>query len=182
MAQAKAITANPTVKAVLEYLNTKSSSSVPTGAICFFATTAIPTGWLLCNGSQVSRTEYAALFAAIGTKFGAGDGSTTFTLPNLDDRFIEGTTDTAKVGQYLEAGLPNITGKYNCSNLTNAPGSNLTTEGSLFNEQGSAPENATGEYRGTNSICLDASRSSTIFGQSMTVQPASLLLMPCIKI
>lgn len=77
---------------------------------------------------------------------------------------------------------PNITGKYNCSNLTNAPGSNLTTEGSLFNEQGSAPENATGEYRGTNSICLDASRSSTIFGQSMTVQPASLLLMPCIKI
>ena len=110
MAQAKAITANPTVKAVLEYLNTKSSSSVPTGAICFFATTAIPTGWLLCNGSQVSRTEYAALFAAIGTKFGAGDGSTTFTLPNLDDRFIEGTTDTAKVGQYLEAGLPNISG------------------------------------------------------------------------
>ena len=77
---------------------------------------------------------------------------------------------------------PNITGKYNCSNLTNAPGSNLTTEGSLFNEQGSAPENATGEYRGTNAICLDASRSSTIFGQSMTVQPASLLLMPCIKI
>lgn len=61
MAQAKAITANPTVKAVLEYLNTKSSSSVPTGAICFFATTAIPTGWLLCNGSNVSRTEYAAL-------------------------------------------------------------------------------------------------------------------------
>lgn len=76
---------------------------------------------------------------------------------------------------------PNISGKYSASNLTNAPGSNLTTEGSLFNEQGSAPENAVGEYRGTNAICLDASRSSTIFGQSTTVQPASLTALACIK-
>lgn len=100
-------TANATVRAVLDYLNQKSSSSVPTGAICFFATTAIPTGWLLCNGSNVSRTTYAALFAAIGTKFGTGNGSSTFTLPNLDERFIEGTTTTSDVGKKLEAGLPN---------------------------------------------------------------------------
>ncbi len=173
--------ANATVRAVLDYLNQKSSSSVPTGAICYFATTAIPTGWLLCNGSNVSRTEYAALFAAIGTKFGAGDGKTTFTLPNLDDRFIEGTTDTAKVGQYLEAGLPNITGKYNASNLTNSPRTSVTTEGALFHESGAAIENATGEWNGTYAICLDASRSSTIFGQSTTVQPSSLLFMPLIK-
>jgi|GEM_PF-4231271 len=103
-------TANATVRAVLDYLNQKSSSSVPTGAICYFATTAIPTGWLLCNGSNVSRTTYAALFAAIGTKFGTGNGSSTFTLPNLDERFIEGTTTTSDVGKKLEAGLPNISG------------------------------------------------------------------------
>lgn len=180
MAQAKAITANPTVKAVLEYLNTKSSSSVPTGAICFFATTAIPTGWLLCNGSQVSRTEYAALFAAIGTKFGEGDGSTTFTLPNLDDRFIEGTTDTAKVGQYLEAGLPNITGKvadFNNRSIGINPSGAFYKSGTV--------SGAPGEWGGSGtrySIEMDASQSSAFYGQGQTVQPATLLGLPCIKV
>jgi microcystin-dependent protein len=56
---------------------------VITGAILPFAAAAAPAGYLLCNGQQVSRSTYAALFAAIGTTWGAGDGSTTFTLPNL---------------------------------------------------------------------------------------------------
>ena len=176
MAQAKAITANPTVKAVLEYLDTKSSSSVPTGAICFFATTAIPTGWLLCNGSNVSRTEYAALFAAIGTKFGAGDGSTTFTLPNLDDRFIEGTTDTAKVGQYLEAGLPNITGGIELSHLS-ASGAT----GSITLTRGGSANYGTSVGSRTVNMGIDASLSSYVYGTVSTVQPKSLLLSPCIK-
>ena len=49
-----------------------------------------PTGWLLCDGSAVSRTTYADLFAVIGTRFGAGNGSTTFNLPDLRDRFVVG--------------------------------------------------------------------------------------------
>jgi microcystin-dependent protein len=181
MAQAKAITANPTVKAVLEYLNTKSSSSVPTGAICFFATTAIPTGWLLCNGSQVSRTEYAALFAAIGTKFGEGDGSTTFTLPNLDDRFIEGTTDTAKVGQYLEAGLPNITGTVqvgsNPLHTANHTGAFYGTNYGTADHHGQDSRSNVPKAFG-----IDASKLSTYFGASATVQPMSVRLIPCIKL
>lgn len=174
MAQAKAITANPTVKAVLEYLNTKSSSSVPTGAICFFATTAIPTGWLLCNGSQVSRTEYAALFAAIGTKFGEGDGSTTFTLPNLDERFIEGTTDTAKVGQYLEAGLPNITGE-------------IDIAGDMYYKAGAFASSDQGVYGSDNNnrdgahARFSAADSNGIYGTSTIVQPPALMLLPAIK-
>lgn len=181
MAQAKAITANPTVKAVLEYLNTKNSSSVPTGAICFFATTAIPTGWLLCNGSQVSRTEYAALFAAIGTKFGEGDGSTTFTLPNLDDRFIEGTTDTAKVGQYLEAGLPNITGSFSWDKHMFI---GVSTAGEAFS---SATTIGTGytysayEAGDKREVSFSASNSNDAYGKSTVVQPASLSLLACIK-
>lgn len=181
MAQAKAITANPTVKAVLEYLNTKSSSSVPTGAICFFATTAIPTGWLLCNGSNVSRTEYAALFAAIGTKFGAGDGKTTFTLPNLDDRFIEGTTDTAKVGQYLEAGLPNITGIF--GRLSGLNGADPGTFTGPFRVDGATNMSHGGgesSYNARNAN-FDASRSATVYGESSTVQPSALMSLPCIK-
>ena len=184
MAQAKAITANPTVKAVLEYLNTKSSSSVPTGAICFFATTAIPTGWLLCNGSNVSRTEYAALFAAIGTKFGAGDGKTTFTLPNLDERFIEGTTDTAKVGQYLEAGLPNITGEIKMqsdANFINTNGGGYV-DGAFYLGV-SAPYGVSGSSANRSSVFhFSASRSSGLYGQGSSVQPQSLKCLACIKV
>lgn len=175
MAQAKAITANPTVKAVLEYLNTKVSSSVPTGAICFFATTAIPPGWLLCNGSNVSRTEYAVLFAAIGTKFGAGDGKTTFTLPNLDDRFIEGTTDPAKVGQYLEAGLPNITGF-----VANIAG-DLGGTGPFVNRQNAGTGWGPKDNRGNTRQLFDASVAHYIYGALDTVQPRSLQFLPCIK-
>lgn len=59
---------------------------IPTGMINPFAGTAAPTGWLLCDGSAVSRTTYAALFAVTGTAYGSGDGSTTFNLPNLKGR------------------------------------------------------------------------------------------------
>nr|BDD44513.1 microcystin dependent protein [Moraxellaceae bacterium] len=56
----------------------------PVGAVVDFAGAGTPPGvWLECNGQNVSRTDYAALFAAIGTTWGAGDGSTTFTLPDL---------------------------------------------------------------------------------------------------
>lgn len=54
----------------------------------------LPEGLLLCDGSAISRTTYAKLFAVIGTKFGVGDGSTTFNVPNLIQRFIQGI-DTA---------------------------------------------------------------------------------------
>lgn len=56
---------------------------VPTGSVSAFAGSSAPTNWLLCDGSNVSRTTYSDLFAVIGTTFGAGDGSTTFGLPNL---------------------------------------------------------------------------------------------------
>jgi len=54
----------------------------------------VPSGWLACDGSTVSRTDYADLFALIGTAFGEGDGSTTFALPNLQDKFVLGLGTT----------------------------------------------------------------------------------------
>lgn len=74
---------------------------VPTGSILAYAKGANPDGWLLCDGSAVSRTTYAALFAVIGTTYGTGDGSTTFNLPNLAGRTVVGTNSTytlAKTG------------------------------------------------------------------------------------
>lgn len=58
----------------------------PAGMVTQYAGLTAPSGWLLCDGSAVSRTTYASLFAAISTTYGAGDGSTTFALPNLQGR------------------------------------------------------------------------------------------------
>ena len=63
---------------------------VPTGAVFAFAMNAPPTGYLECDGTAVSRTTYADLFAVIGTTFGVGDGSTTFNLPELRGEFVRG--------------------------------------------------------------------------------------------
>ncbi|MHB0817725.1 phage tail-collar fiber domain-containing protein [Stutzerimonas stutzeri] len=63
------------------------------GMVATFARNTPPPGWLKANGAAVSRTTYAALFAAIGTTFGNGDGSTTFTLPDLRGEFVRGWDD-----------------------------------------------------------------------------------------
>lgn len=63
---------------------------VPTGAVLAWAGTAAPTGFLLCNGSAVSRTTYADLFAVIAEYHGQGDNSTTFNLPDYRGRFLRG--------------------------------------------------------------------------------------------
>lgn len=67
--------------------------STQAGEVAFFARNTAPTGYLKANGAAVSRTAYATLFAAIGTTFGAGDGSTTFNLPDLRGEFIRGWDD-----------------------------------------------------------------------------------------
>lgn len=64
--------------------------AVPSGAVMPFAGTTAPSDWLLCYGQAVSRTTYAKLFAAIGTAYGTGDGSTTFNLPDLRGRVVAG--------------------------------------------------------------------------------------------
>lgn len=63
---------------------------VPAGAVQWFAAETPPTGWLECNGATVSRSTYPDLFNAIGTTYGAGNGSTTFKLPDLRGEFIRG--------------------------------------------------------------------------------------------
>jgi len=64
---------------------------LPAGAIMPFAMNSAPSGWLAANGSTPSRTTYADLFAAIGTTYGAGDGRTTFLLPDLRGYFVRGS-------------------------------------------------------------------------------------------
>ena len=63
---------------------------VPSGSVFCMAIATVPTGYLECDGSAVSRTTYAALFAIIGTSYGSGDGSSTFNIPDLRGEFIRG--------------------------------------------------------------------------------------------
>jgi len=65
-------------------------AELPSGSITMFAATSAPSGWLECDGSNVSRSIYSDLFNAIGTTFGVGDGSTTFGLPDLRGEFVRG--------------------------------------------------------------------------------------------
>ena len=70
-----------------------SVSGVPVGTIMYFSTSTPPSGWLKANGAAISRTTYSALFSVIGTTFGAGNGSTTFNLPDLRGVFPRGWDD-----------------------------------------------------------------------------------------
>lgn len=63
----------------------------PSGSVVMWAGSSAPTGWLLCDGATISRTTYAALFAIVGTTYGAGDGSTTFKLPDTQGVFVRGS-------------------------------------------------------------------------------------------
>lgn len=163
----------------------------PVGSVTAFAGATTPTGWLLCDGSAVSRTDYADLYAVIGDTYGAGDGTTTFNLPDLADKFIEGS---ATSGTVKTAGLPNITGT-----TTNWSGS--SSGGVSY--RGWVRSNGTGAFQ-TNSIkgekfiisgqeaigtdyyflqndSFDASRSSSVYGNSTTVQPPAVTMRYIIK-
>lgn len=94
------------------------SEGAQPGDYKMIAGSTIPDGWLLCNGAAVSRTTYAKLFAAIGTRYGSGNGSTTFNLPNFNGRHVLGTTNTGNLGGYVSAGLPDITGSIIPKNTT----------------------------------------------------------------
>lgn len=80
------------MKAYLEGIADFQTDAVPPGAVSMYAGAGTPVGWLLCDGSAVSRSTYASLFAAIGTIYGVGNGTTTFNLPDFVAKFPRGGT------------------------------------------------------------------------------------------
>lgn len=72
--------------AVTTSLDYKMRVNNPIGEMTIWGTSTAPTGWLICDGSAVSRSTYSALFGVLSTTYGVGDGSTTFNLPNLKGR------------------------------------------------------------------------------------------------
>ena len=161
------------------YDKNSSLAFLPAGAVFAFAANSEPAGCLLCNGAAVSRTTYAALFSAIGTTYGKGDGSTTFNLPDLTNKFIQGS---GTAGTVKSAGLPNITGQINFFEQYNNGAYN---NGSFLNYSTGGTYTYGGEsYNSPIYVSLvkfDATHSSSIYGASTTVQPPALTMRYYIK-
>ena len=157
--------------------------AVPVGCIMYYGSTSAPSKWRICNGGAISRTTYADLFAVIGTRFGAGDGSTTFNVPNLIDRFPQGN---ATPGTVKAAGLPNITGNTMFYSNNNEGSGHWYGNSWKTSTQNAKAGNLADAGWGTavkfNKLEMDASHASSIYGNSATVQPPALTLLPIIKI
>lgn len=141
----------------------------------------IPYGWLLCDGREVSRTEYSALFNIIGTKFGNGDKINTFNVPDLKDRFLQGAN--GNLGTVKEAGLPNITGSFGTKEGDNGTCFGLKDFSGCIYGSGSArgyTDNYGTEF--SKYANFDASRMpNSIYGKSDTVQPPAVCVNYIIK-
>jgi microcystin-dependent protein len=90
--------------------NLTGVEGIPTATIVPWTDSSVPSGFLECNGSAVSRTTYAALFAIVGTTYGVGDGSTTFNVPDLQDNLPIGKSGTKAVGSTGGANTVQATG------------------------------------------------------------------------
>ena len=169
--------------ATKNYVDSKfAGGGVPPGCIVAFMGTTVPDGYLLCNGAYVSRTTYANLYAAIGTKYGSS--GTNFRLPSLTDgRFLEGYSSA---GTTHSAGLPNATGSFSIINpgginqlfgepITTSGGFSHTTASTFTGADSGVPANL------AKSVSFTASRSNSLFGNSSTVQPKSLTCLYIIK-
>ena len=146
--------------------------------------TYLPTGYIKANGATVLRKDYPRL-VNLATKynlwtndttnnlglFGVGDGTTTMVLPNWTDRMAQ---YAVSAGTTISAGLPNVTG-----NVTSNVG-DASASGALQSAEASfVPVGYSG--KGSSNLTLNAANSSSVYGNSTTVQPAAITVLPIIK-
>lgn len=146
-----------------------NAASVFVGDIKASVQTANHGNWLLCDGSAVSRTDYADLYALIGDNFGAGDGSTTFNLPDYRGKFLRGLGGDSAANMYTTQaeGLPNITGTF----FGEHRGETFEYTGAFYKTD-IGPKRGAGDSDSDNvQSGFDASRSSSIYGASSHVTP-----------
>ena len=155
-------------------INITVSEGAQPGDYKMIAGATIPDGWLLCNGASVSRTTYAKLFAAIGTRYGSGNGSTTFNLPNFNGRHVLGTTNTGNLGSYVSAGLPDITGTWSTTGY--ARDSMLAT--GVISHKYTGRKSSDRQNNVAGELSIAASRGNSTYGRSTSVSvPAAYALM-----
>jgi microcystin-dependent protein len=145
----------------------------PTGTMLPYSGSSAPSGWLICDGSAISRTTYSKLFEVIGTTYGEGDESSTFNIPNMEDKTVWGAS--GNLGTTKSAGLPNITGQVNLCGAWYG----ISSSGALYTS-GTSNAPSGNDTTGTG-VYFNASRSNSIYGNSSTVQPPALCLNFIIK-
>ena len=166
----------------IEDLKLAIQKPLPAGTMIPFAGNVVPEGFLICNGAAVSLTTYASLFAAIGTLYGTGDGSTTFNLPDARDRVLQGASGTHSTGSYISAGLPNVTGSRIMQHdfigvdwHGALAATYIDTSYKLLQFQVPAYVDAKWIYS------FDASRSNALYGANSTVQMPATAIQYLIK-
>jgi microcystin-dependent protein len=142
------------------------------GMVATFAMNTPPAGWLKADGAAVSRTTYAALFTAIGTTFGVGDGSTTFNLPDLRGEFMRGWDD----GRGIDTGR--VFGSAQADEFkahTHTP-----LNGNSFLTNTTAGSQGTFNY-GSGALVNTGTVSTTSSVGSTETRPRNIALLACIK-
>ena len=147
-----------------------ADNSVPVGTVIIWTKEVIPDGWLECNGQKVNEVLYPELHKLMQN------------TPNYNGRFLQGTDTTTKVGDRLEAGLPNITGylNYFFGTGTVDPGrtwGNGAIRTGKYKNHGKAGDDDQGSYN----LTFNASWSNAIYGRSNTVQPPAVVVKYIIK-
>ena len=179
-----------TPKAVKAAYDKAVAGMIPSGAVMYFAGQTAPTGWLKANGAAVSRTTYAALFAAIGTIYGAGDGRSTFNLPDLRAEFVRGWDDGRGIDsgrafgsaqsdaiRNIKGSLEALYGSQRYTLYTKAEGAFTTDsdDGANTTFRSSTDDHAHRQKR----VVFDASRSVPTADEN---RPRNIALLACIKI
>lgn len=165
-----------------------ASSRTPAGTIITFASATAPTGYLKANGALLSRTTYSALFAAIGTTFGVGDGSTTFALPDLRGYFPRGWDDGRGIDTSRVFGSSQNDGYLNHAHTASSSSSSHSHLG--YGANGSGPlegiQRAYLNYANTTSLENSGAHTHTITVNASTTgatetRPKNIALLYCIK-
>jgi microcystin-dependent protein len=158
----------------------------PAGTVIWTARSTAPTGYLKANGLAVSRSTYATLFSAIGTIYGAGDGSTTFNLPDLRGEFIRGWDDGRGVdsGRVFGSGQAQSYQSHNHGASVNDPGHSHSIGRAGVNYFDTGLVQTSDTFTGNISTNAASTGISVSIGNSggTETRPRSLALLACIKV
>ena len=170
--------------------NLTDIQGVNTGLIIPWSSTSIPSGFLECDGSAVSRSTYSALFAVIGTTYGSGDGSTTFNLPDLEDKCVKGKSTNTNLGTSTSSNTATCTGNLGGSlDNTALPVNLIGPHSHNSGQRGPSQPGLSGGTGASNSATLSAGGGgshnhniiSSFTGDSVSVQQPVLVTQYIIK-
>jgi hypothetical protein len=154
------------------------ANTVPVGSIVAYPSETAPTGWLECNGQAISRTTYAALYAVIGTRYGTGDGSTTFNVPDYRGYFLRGWNHGAGVD-------PDASARTNSGDGTSGDhvGTKQDDDYKSHRHKAGKGTGTHDEMYGSGGLCGDGQAADTYtdYSGNNETRPKNINVMYCIK-